>query len=548
MAAEITASSMGEAIGLGYRTKDIGPQLMQFQAGELARRSAENNAAKREKKADYDKLMDKLFTIGTSKTHRSIQGEFNAENDKTKKEFETAMMNDDREKALQLIYNAAQRSNNYADRTKNYDLIEEAQRANKIVPEDVITSISGNSFKPLNENQMDYLDALGYIFDPTTNTYISQPYDKRNTVQELMSVPIPKKEEFDFYKVTPKFSEDKARPGYYKKGSEVYVPTDEMFDNIVKQKVSDRSFVANEVNRIANNNSKKYSQLAADTKADMIAKNQAKGIDVPITAEEVNRQMVINDLTLNHKDQWIREHTLGEDRNPIPAGGGSSRSGKKDDKFQANPTAVIGTEHLTKNMRNTINKSYPDFKDYTDKQLIEIARKPVNQLNTKEKKVKVLFDAYDRKNTSYTQTDYPTVQVQMTTDNLTLSGSKKNVTQKVDSIYYNTDDNKFYATLSTTGSGGGAAAQVLEQQIPLTVDDLKAIRNVAENDKRVAAALNELDGNAENFGYDTIDDWIINNAKAVRGKNSSSPRTTSNTGKTGGNPGVKIKIPGIGGK
>ena len=547
MASEITASSMGQAIGLGYRTKDIGPQLMQFQAGELARRSAEKNAEKREKKAEYDKIMDKFFTIGTGKTHRSIQGEFNTANDKTKKEVETALMNDDRDTAMQLIYEAAKRSNYYADRTKNYDGIEEAYRSgNKIVPEDVVNSIKGDKFTGVDGNQMTFLNALGYQYDDKTQQYIAQGFDKKNTLEELRSIPKPTKEMFVKYEVTPKFSEEQARAGYYKKGSEVYVPTDKMFLDVVTQKVQDPSFVANEVNRIAQNNSKTYVQLATATQADMDAKNKANGVDVPITAEEVNRKMVINDLMLNHKDQWIREHTIGEDRNPIPAGGGGSRA-TKDNKFQANPTAVVGTEHLTKGFRKNITESYPDFKDYTDKQLIQISKKPMNQLTAKEKNVKMLFDSYDRKNLSYTHTDYPTVQVQLPTDNLTLSGSKKNVTQKVDTIYYNTDAGQFYATLSSTGTGGGASAQVLEQQIPLGVEDLQALRNVATNDKRLEAALNELDGNAANYGYETIDDWIATNAKAVKGKtgvntNSVKVKTTN----SGRNPGpVKKKVKGF---
>lgn len=497
---------MGQAIGLGYRTKDIGPQLMQFQAGELARRSAEKSAARKEKKAEYDKIMDKMFTIGTGKTHTSIQKEFNAANDQTKKEVETALMNDDRDTAMQLIYEAAQRSNYYADRTKNYDGIEEAYRSgNKIVPEDVITSIKGDKFTGVDGNQMTFLNALGYQFDPKTNQYIMQGFDKKNTLEELRSVPKPTKEMFDQFQVKPKFIEEQAQAGFYKKGTEVYVPTDAMFLEVVKQKVQDPSFVANEVNRIAQNNSKTYVQLATATQADMDAKNKANGIDVPITAEEVNRQMVINDLTLNHKDQWIKEHTIGEDRNPIPAGGGS-RSGKKEG-WKPNPTSVSGTEHLSLAFGNAV-RGIPEFKNYTDKQIIEIIRKDPSLYSPGEKAIKVKLDKFNSGRKEVIHTRYPSVQLAQTTDYLTLPGRKTSVTQKIDEIYYDRDNKKFFARLSTTGSQSGASAQVMDQQIPLSVEDLKHIRSAAVKDATVRTAIAELDGNAKAGKYETIDDYI----------------------------------------
>jgi hypothetical protein len=506
MAAEITASSMGESIGLGYRTKDIGPQLMQFQASVLARRSAEKSAAKKEKKAEYDKIMDKFFTIGTGKTHTSIQKEFNTANDQTKKEVETALMNDDRDTAMQLIYEAAKRSNDYADRTKNYDGIEEAYRSgSKIVPEDVVNSIKGDKFTKVDGNQTTFLNALGYQFDDKTQQYIAQGFDKKNTLEELRSVPKPTKEMFDQYQVTPNFSEEKALTGYYKKGTMVYVPTDKMFLDVVGQKVQDPSFVANEVNRIAQNNSKTYVQLATATQADMAEKNRLAGIDKPITAEEVNRQMVINDLTLNHKDQWIKEHTIGEDRNPIPVGGGSKAGGKEG--WKPNPTSVSGTEHLSLAFGKAV-RGIAEFKDYTDKQIIEITKKDPALLSPGEKAIKVKLDAFNKGRKEVIHTRYPSVQLAQTTDFLTLPGRKSVVTQKIDEIYYDKDNKKFFARLSTTGSQSGASAQVMDQQIPLSVEDLKHIRSAAVKDATVRTAIAELDGNAKAGKYETIDDYI----------------------------------------
>ena len=500
MAEDITASSMGQAIGLGYRTKDIGPQLMQFQAGELARRSAEKNAARKEKKADYDKIMDKFFTIGTGKTHTSIQKEFNAANDNTKKEVETALMNDDRDKAMQLIYEAAQRSNYYADRTKNYDSIEDAYRTgSKIVPEDVVNSIKGDKFTGVDGNQMTFLNALGYQYDDKTQQYIAQGLDKKNTLEELRSIPKPTKEMFDQYKVTPKFSEEQARTGYYKKGTEVYVPTDAMFLDIVKQKVQEPSFVANEVNRIAQNNSKTYVQLATATQADMAEKNRLAGVDKPITAEEVNRQMVINDLTLNHKDQWIKEHTIGEDRNPIPVGGG--KSGK--DVVPPNPADIIGSEHINNDLRKLINQRQPSFKNKPDGDILKMIQDPKTD---QEKAVAKMFQAVTSKGKLAT-VNYPGVMVSEPNDNFTIPSNGKTVA--ITEIFYNTDEEQFYLTSQKTAGKLGVTEKIMPGQFPLTIKDLNAMKSRASGGNAVLKdALEKLKANAESQGYPTIDAWI----------------------------------------
>jgi hypothetical protein len=519
MAEEITASSMGQAIGLGYRTKDIGPQLMQFQAGELARRSAEKNAAKREKKADYDKIMDKFFTIGTGKTHTSIQKEFNAANDKTKKEVETALMNDDRDTAMQLIYEAAQRSNYYADRTKNYDGIEEAYRTgSKIVPEDVVNSIKGDKFTGVDGNQMTFLNALGYQYDDKTQQYIAQGFDKKNTLEELRSIPKPTKEMFDQYKVGPKFSEEQARAGYYKKGTEVYVPTDAMFLDVVKQKVQDPSFVANEVNRIAQNNSKTYVQLATATQAEMVEKNKLAGVDKPITGEEVNRQMVINDLTLNHKDQWIKEHTIGEDRNPIPAGGGKGKSDK--DEVPPNPADIIGSEHINNKLRKLINERQPSFKNKPDSDILKMIQNPKTD---QEKAVAKMFQAVTSKGKLAT-VNYPGVMVSEANDNFTIPSNGKTVA--ITEIFYNTDDNQFYLTSQKTAGKLGVTEKIMPGQFPLTEKDLNAMKSRASGgNAALKDALAKLNANAESQGYPTIDAWI--NGKKGGGTRSANTTPTS---------------------
>ena len=509
---------MGESIGLGYRTKDIGPQLMQFQASELARRSAEKSAAKKEKKADYDKIMDKFFTIGTGKTHTSIQGEFNAANDKTKKEVETALMNDERDKAMQLIYEAAQRSNYYADRTKNYDAIEDAYKTgSKIVPEDVVNSIKGDKFTGVDGNQMTFLNALGYQYDDKTQQYIAQGFDKKNTLEELRSIPKPTKEMFVKYEVTPKFSEEQARAGYYKKGSEVYVPTDKMFLDAVGQKVQDPSFVANEVNRIAQNNSKTYVQLATATQADMAEKNKLAGVDKPITAEEVNRQMVINDLTLNHKDQWIREHTIGEDRNPIPVGGGG-KSGKDDKEPVANPTDFHLFSHIPSQDRISIIEAakrknlYPGIENMTDEAMAEIVK------NDK----KATFGSFGMKAINKKQGSYGVI-ISQTTESINIPSLQKPVA--LSGIYYDKTKGQMYATGNAQINVGPGVAESAEfVQFPLTDADIRSLRSGQNQNKVVADALQKYDLNAPLRKLPTTDEILS-------GKKASTTTTTTKPNK-----------------
>jgi hypothetical protein len=246
----------------------------------------------------------------------------------------------------------------------------------------------------------------------------------------------------------------------------------------------------------------------------MIAKNQAKGIDVPITAEEVNRQMVINDLTLNHKDQWIREHTLGEDRNPIPAGGGS-RSGK--DNVPPNPADVAGAEHLDWEVRKMINKT--SFKNTPDSEIFRMINNPQNK---KEKELSDLAKPFLKSGKSFTK-NYPGVQVSEVNDNFTIPSNGKTVA--ISEIYYNTDDGKYYIATHKTPGKSGVTESMMPALYPMNAKDLNAIKSRASGgNAALKDALEKLSANADSQGYPTIDYWIqTHSGGSNRSKNTTPP-------------------------
>jgi hypothetical protein len=235
MAEGITASSMGQAIGLGYRTKDIGPQLMQFQASELARRSQEKAIAKKEKKNEYDKMLEKVINVGNTQVHKTLQKELNAAVDKTRAEVTTFSNTGDTEGMLKSYVNLFNTVKVLEGQTKNYVGVEDATKTkSQLVPYEIINSISGDVYKPINDQaQMDYLSSIGWAVDPVNKMYTNEKgYKPRTTLNEILTTPMPTKEVLLATGSVPTFVEDPTRKGYNKSASEVFVPSDKLWYSV----------------------------------------------------------------------------------------------------------------------------------------------------------------------------------------------------------------------------------------------------------------------------------------------------------------------------
>ena len=369
MAEGITASSMGQAIGLGYRTKDIGPQLMQFQASELARRSQEKAIAKKEKKAEYDKSMEKLINAGNTQVHKTLQKDLNAAVDKARGEITTFNNTGDTEGMLKSYVNLYNTVKVLEGQTKNYNAVEEATKTkSQLVPYEIINSISGEKFVPINEPaKMDYLSSIGWAVDPVNKMFTNERgYKPRTTLNEILTSPMPSKETLLATGSVQTFQEDPTRKGYSKSASEVLVPTDKLWYSVVDSKLQDNEFVANEIIRITEDKSQNYATLSQNARTTLAGLNPGiNPSEIPIA--DVNRQIIRTNLDETVKPKWLADHTYGERKSVEPKATPTPKP--KDDKNQVNPTSVIGSEHLSLAFGNAV-RGIPEFKNHTDKQII----------------------------------------------------------------------------------------------------------------------------------------------------------------------------------
>jgi len=508
MAEDITASSMGQAIGLGYRTKDIGPQLMQFQAGELARRSAEKNAAKKEKKAEENKWMEKFFTVSSDKYHPSLQSEAKEEFATFRNKLSDSLYNDDPEGSMQVIIDARDKANQLKERSENYYKINDANNNPSLfVSEDMVKTISGDKFIEPTGDQIEILKAQGTEYNPVTKTYLFKAHAKRSYANELNAYK-PSIEEMTVDGVNPEFQQSPTKAGFNKQGQYVYKPNDTTWNKYVNKVVSDPELVINAVNEISRSQQKTQTQLLMDTQKSMI---ETGSDPLLLTKEEVMKQIVRNDLNNNKKQPWIDSHILTNELNPAPVGGGGGGNNNKD-KNPANISDIQTFDGLSAAARasimNLVDVARKRDKDesilegienMTDAEIIQIVQDDDGYIFGNEKHTLKI-----PKEQSYG------VVISSTTENVDIpSLGKGGKAVALSSIRYNKNTGKFYATAKGTVTvANGLPQPAQEIQFELTDQDLRAIKNKAVTVKEIEAGLASYNANANTLAMPTIDAYL----------------------------------------
>jgi hypothetical protein len=508
MAAEITASSMGESIGLGYRTKDIGPQLMQFQAADLARKASEKSAAKKEKKADENKWMEKFFTVSSDKYHPSLQSEAKEEFATFRNKLSDNLYNDNPEGAMQVITDARDKANELKERSENYYKINDANNNPSLfVPEDLVKLVSGNKFIEPTGDQIEILKAQGTEYNPVTKTLIFKAHAKRSYVNELNAYK-PSIEEMTVDGVNPEFQQSPTKAGFNKQGQYVYKPNDTTWNKYVNKVVSDPELVINAVNEISRSQQKTQTQLLMDTQKSMI---DTGSNPLSLTKEEVMKQIVRNDLNNNKKQSWIDSHILTNELNPAPVGGGGGGNNNKD-KNPANSADIQTFEGFSGSTRATIMKLVNEarkrdkdetilegIENMTDAEITQIIQDDDGYIFGNEKQV-----LKNPKDQSYG------VVISSTTENVDIpSLGKGGQTVALSSIRYDKKSGKFYATgKGTVTLAGGIVKAAQEIQFELTDQDLRSIKNKANTVKEIQAGLASYNANANTLAMPTIDAYL----------------------------------------
>lgn len=513
MAEEVTAASMGESIGLVYRAKDITPQLMQFQAADLARKSQERAIAKKEKKLEGDKQLERIVPYEIKNLNKKVQDDANKYMAGARERITERVQEDDMEGATKEFVAMAQYMNQLEKESAGFDNINlKNQDPSNLVIEDVAewSSSTDPAKRRPTQTQVEQWNSLGIPYDPKTNTIDYRGIKVRNDLAEFENYK-PDIEVFRQNKIDPIIRQQTDVKGQLSQVSQVYVPNDDMYNAHRERMISDNDFVANAVNRISRDRKMKYGDLALETQKQMILNDPT--LDGKVTYEMVNKQIVRDDYDKNHKAKWIMEHTVDENMNPVPKATSVPKPPKDTDP-KPNPTAILGGEHVGPNVRKTLKINYPKVSNMSDAKIIKAYNKyktdPAS-LTTEEKKMLSGFQALDKAGAEVITNRYPTAQIQQSNDYLTLPSNTNKKLQKIDEIYFNSDEDKYYARMSSTVAGSGSSLIMFELDIPLKVSDLNALKNAAKKDKGIEDGLFQIDGNSKNYnvkGYGTIDDWI----------------------------------------
>jgi hypothetical protein len=498
MAAEITASSMGESIGLGYRTKDIGPQLMQFQASELARRSAEKNAEKKEKKADYDKALDKIFNLGNTDVHKVFRKEMNGLADDAKVKVTKANNEGDTEGITNAIFDFTRAVSDYKDKTTNLRKVETAASSkSELVPNDIISSFSGDKFVAVPDESQEYMLSLGWEVDPINRMFTNKAgFKPKDSLNEIMTSPMPTKDVLLANGSKAEFKKDPTQPGFSISGADVYKPTPQYWDAVVNAKLQDPEFVANELMRITrNNDGQSYAKLAAEKRAAMAGPG---GDPSTIAIIDVNRAIVKENLDNTVRDTWINNHTIRDDKNVKPVSVSSGNNNNKDPK--PNSADIHTFTHIPTADRAQIiaaakrNNRYPGIEYMTDEAIANIVT--ADALST--------FGTFGAKAIKNKRNSFGVI-ISSTTETVALpSFASKPVA--LSGLYYDKSKGKLYATGNTqivVSNSVPATDQFV--QFEVSKADLRAIRSASVSNKGLKEAIAQFDLNAASKGYPTTD-------------------------------------------
>lgn len=489
---------MGEAIGLGYKTKDIGPQLMQFQASELARRSAERTAEKKEKKADYDKALDKIFNLGNTDVHKVFRKEMNGLADDAKVKVTKANNEGDTEGITDAIFDFTRAVSDYKDKTTNLRKVETAASSkSELVPNDIISSFSGDKFVAVPDESQEYMLSLGWEVDPINRMFTNKAgFKPKDSLNEIMTSPLPTKDVLLANGSKVEFKKDPTQPGFSISGADVYKPTPQYWDAVVNAKLEDPEFVANELMRITRNNEgQSYAKLAIEKRA-ALAGPGGDPSTIPII--NVNRAIVKENLDNTVRDTWINNHTIRDDKNVKPVSVSSGNNNNKDPK--PNSADIHTFTHIPTADRAQIiaaaqkAKRYPGIEYMTDEAIANIVTADAQST----------FGSFGVKLIKNKRNSFGVI-ISSTTETVALpSFASKPVA--LSGLYYDKSKGKLYATGNTQIVVSNSVPAVGEfVQFEVSKADLRAIRSASVSNKGLKEAIAQFDLNAASKGYPTTD-------------------------------------------
>lgn len=353
----MAAPSLGHAIGLNVKRKDIfGPAAQQL-SENLAQWSAKKERAAKEKQDKQDKWLERAINLNQEAYQVRVEGDRQKEFNDFLSKINQGLESEATQQELFQIFSDFQTKNN------NLKLISDKLKADEksfyqndaFIKPSVAKKIFGTPDQ-LTDDERLVAEALGYL-DSGNNLFLVQPQerkpvnqtlaDKKVEKEQLMAAIAQQTEEKAKFKAaedkaaadakkakqpyTPKkFEEsvtqitfrDKAIPGYVQTAGNLLTPEKTFFiQNIVNPLLDNDAFVENALFEYEN----KGNDLAAALRTAMAANNN----NLDVAKAVVARDFVVE----NQYQPWADANAafLEQNRRPASSGGGGGGGGKSDE-------------------------------------------------------------------------------------------------------------------------------------------------------------------------------------------------------------------------
>jgi hypothetical protein len=480
MAEEGQALSLGTAIGLGYKTKDIGPQLLKFQAEQLAAGSARKAAAHKQKQSEYDKIYNDIIKIDSSFAHKGVKGLLDKDTTEAINKLNKGIQEGaSPQELMSTLYDYTTKVNFRKIQSKERDAIEKDNYEGAPVPQILIDAAGrtqDGDFALIGDEKLT-MEAMGISqnTNPGTIGYQALPKEGAETALNTIDFSIPALQGMaDVKKEVRTVTGEK---GYQDVVTTNYIPSVDVYKNLLEGELSKQNQLAAEVVRIAKAEGKNESTLLME----LINKAKAEGRD-GYTPGQLLKEKVVDYYVTNKFPTWQQQKTKAVQMTanvPVRSSGGERGNNNPPDPSEA---PIYQSEFVSAPLLDFMNtkkelKLILDGK--LDSEIIELFNNPSKIQSAKAREqMETIKEAWDTAKGPPT-TRYYSAQVSAGGEDIKL---KNGATIKVDQLYFVPDPTKkgggtFHAKGSANVMQDGLNVSVQNKDYILDVDDIQTIQS-----------------------------------------------------------------------
>jgi hypothetical protein len=185
----MAAPSLGHAIGLDVKRKDIfGPASQQL-SENLAQWSAKKERAAKEKKDEEDKFWDQVMEAQKLPMNQRVKAKYDQSITKLRSDLKTALDQGDTKAARETMINFLDEQTDYRQLSGDYDEAQKTFFNDNYANPKVAEKLFGTD-KDLSAKELQILSAFGYGFDPGTGKLLPSPSQRKSSFEYLKDIPV----------------------------------------------------------------------------------------------------------------------------------------------------------------------------------------------------------------------------------------------------------------------------------------------------------------------------------------------------------------------